>query len=293
MSEPNTELSRYMNGVFSAPRLSREQEHQMFQSWHQQHDLRSRDLLVRSSLRYPVAIAVKYRRYGFPLADLVAEGNLGLAHALDKFNPSLGNRFVTYAAYWIRAYVLGYVIRSWSMVGAGTGPLRSKLFFKLRRERMRMANLLGDSEQMYEALGQRLSMPPDVISAMLHRLDSRDVSLDAQLRQDEPATLLDTLVAPDGDHEHAIMTRQADGHLRETVHAALASLDPRESYIVKHRLMENEEDQLSLAEIGRRLAISRERARQLETRTKTKLRRRIAQLTQESADDALGLGSAA
>jgi RNA polymerase sigma-32 factor len=131
--EADPTISRYIAMVQAFPQLSREEEMDLAKAWSERGDEEAADKLVRAHLRYVVAIALKYRRYGVPLSELIAEGNFGVVHALKKFQPDRGNRFVTYAAYWIRAYVLNYVIRSWSLVGAGSGALRSKMFFRLRR----------------------------------------------------------------------------------------------------------------------------------------------------------------
>lgn len=278
MNEQGSAFASYMNRVQAYPRISREEELELFRRWRTGHDERAKDELVRSHLRYCVIIAQKYRSYGLPVSDLVAEGNFGLAYALTKFDCSRGTRFVTYAAYWIRAYVLSYVLDSWSSVGAGTGALRSRLFFKLRRERSRVMNLVSDAESAGALLAQRFGVSAAQIASMLQRIDTRDVSLDAKLHADGTATLRDALAAPGCDQEESIATTQIDRRVRHIVHQAIDTLDQREQYIVQHRLMQNPEDELSLAEIGRRLNVTRERARQLEQRAKKKLRQRILKL---------------
>jgi RNA polymerase sigma-32 factor len=226
-------------------------------------------------LRYVVATAVKYRRYGVPLDELVAEGNFGLVHALSKFEPERGFRFVTYAAYWIRAYILNYIIRSWSLVGSGSGVLRSKMFFRLRRERVKLANLIGDREAAEEALAEKLGTDREKLTLMLRRLEARDVSLDAKVFDDGNSTLLDTLPGESKPQDEYVYDAETRGELKTWVGSALAKLDERERYIVEQRLMADPEERLSLAEIGRTLGVSRERARQLEARAKNKLKSRL------------------
>src|SRR6187431_2387649 len=201
-------LTFYITAVHSYPLLSREEELELTTRWLDQKDELAREALVRAHLRYVVAIALKYRRYGLPLGELVAEGNFGVVHALQKFDASRGTRFVTYAAYWIRAYTLNHIIRSWSLVGVGSGALRSKMFFKLRRERVRIANLVGDGEHANELLAERLNLPAAKVESMVRRLESRDISLDTRPHSDSSVTLLDSLAATDtsqedlvGDHE--------------------------------------------------------------------------------------------
>jgi RNA polymerase sigma-32 factor len=275
-------LSHYISMVHAYPALSREDEFALTDLWRKNSDLTARDALVRAHLRYVVAIALKYRRYGLPVAELIAEGNFGVVHALAKFDPARGTRFVTYAAYWIRAYILNHIIRSWSLVGVGSGALRSKMFFKLRRERVRITNLVGEGEHADELLAQNLNIPTVKLSAMLRRLETRDVSLDARLYDGSGTTLGDTLPATGVSQEDGVVVSEVFGQVRDVVQSALADLDKRERYIVEKRLMADNEDELSLAEIGRQLGVSRERARQLEARAKRKLKHRIVELGKSS-----------
>lgn len=290
--EFDSELSRYITMVHAAPKLSREEEDHLLERWYSHADLRARDELVSTQLRYVVAIALKYKRYGVPVSELVAEGNFGVVHALKKFEPARGNRFVTYAAYWIRAYILNYIIRSWSLVGVGSGALRSKMFFKLRRERIRVTNLLGEGEAADEALAERLSIPKDKLGGMLRRLEARDVSLDTPLFDDSGATLIDALANTSANQEDKLIESRRGVRVQSLVRDAVKDLDKRERYIVENRMMADAEDEMSLAEIGRRLGVSRERARQLEARAKRKLEARITQLSAESGTS-LELESAA
>ncbi|HEY6724715.1 MAG TPA: sigma-70 family RNA polymerase sigma factor [Polyangiaceae bacterium] len=290
--EFDSELSRYITMVHAAPKLSREEEEHLLERWYSHADIRARDELVSTQLRYVVAIALKYKRYGVPVSELVAEGNFGVVHALKKFEPARGNRFVTYAAYWIRAYILNYIIRSWSLVGVGSGALRSKMFFKLRRERIRVTNLLGEGEAADEALAERLSIPKDKLGGMLRRLEARDVSLDTPLFDDSGATLIDALANTSANQEDKLIESRRGVRVQSLVRDAVKDLDKRERYIVENRMMADAEDEMSLAEIGRRLGVSRERARQLEARAKRKLEARITQLSAESGTS-LELESAA
>jgi RNA polymerase sigma-32 factor len=277
--DTDSALSRYITQVQAYPQLSREEELELTREWQRSQSDRAADRIVRAHLRYVVSIALKYRRYGLPVSELIAEGNFGVVHALRKFEPDRGNRFVTYAAYWIRAYVLNYIIRSWSLVGVGSGALRSKMFFKLRRERVRILNLVGDSEKADQLLAEKFDLTQEQVASMVRRLESRDVSLDSKVYDDSATTLVDTLVAPDSDQESELATTRRRGYLSDSVKAALVGLDTRERYIVERRLMADDADELSLAEIGRRLGVSRERARQLEARAKKKLKLRLTEIS--------------
>jgi RNA polymerase sigma-32 factor len=255
--------------------LDRETELRLATAWKEHQDEAAASRLVQAHMRYVVATAVKYRRYGVPLDELIAEGNFGLVHALRKFEPERGFRFVTYAAYWIRAYILNYIIRSWSLVGSGSGVLRSKMFFRLRRERVKLANLLGDRDAAEEALADKLGTSREQLSNMLRRLESRDVSLDGKVFDDGSTTLLDTLVAKNDGQDQIVYEGETRGEVKAWVRTAMQNLDRRERFIVEQRLMADAEEKLSLAEIGRTLGVSRERARQLEARAKNKLKARL------------------
>jgi RNA polymerase sigma-32 factor len=271
-------LRAYIQRVNAAETLSREEELELFERYRSAGDARAKEALIGAHLRYVVAIALKYRRYRVPLDELVAEGNLGVAYAISKFDPAHGTRFVTYASYWVRAHILNHIIRSFSMVGVGSGALRSKLFFKLRRERARLRNLVADEQQAMQRLAERVGLPEAKVVQMVRRLETRDVSLDATFSDENTATLLDTLVSPGVSQEHELSELESRVEMKRVVDDALARLDERERFIAEHRLMAHGEDELSLAEIGRRLGVSRERARQLENRAKKKLKARIQEL---------------
>lgn len=254
--------------------LDREAELRLIRRYQEQSDAQAGEDLVRENLDNVARIVRQYRHYGVPPSELAAEGNFGLVRALRKFDPKKGVRFMTYAAYWIRAYVLDYVIHSFSLVGSGSVALRSRFFFRLRRERSRIANLLGQGEQADAALAASMGIGGARLDAMLQRLDSRDVSLDVQ-PPGGGQSLSERLPAPD-DPEGQLGELELIGRLRNVVHSAVNDLDARERFIVESRLMADSEEELSLAEIGRRLGVSRERARQIEQRAKKKLRARIA-----------------
>lgn len=275
------------------PKLDRQEEAELCERFKTTGERRAKEQLVRAHLRYVIAIAVKYRRYGLPLSELIAEGNFGIVHALTKFDSARGNRFVTYAAYWIRAYILNYVIHSWSLVGVGSGALRSKMFFKLRRERVRITNLVGEGERADELLAQRFNVSREQIQGMVRRIESRDLSLDAKVFDDAVTTVVETLASTTDDQEESFLITQTSEKTRDVVQTAIQGLDHRERYIVDHRLMADAEDELSLAEIGRRLGVSRERARQLETRAKRKIKLRIMELKADFGDERFGAETAA
>ncbi len=282
MAHYDNTLSRYISRVHAYDQLSRETETDLVRRWREQGDEAARSKIVNAHLRYVVAIALKYRRYGVPVDELISEGNFGVVHALSKFESDRGTRFVTYAAYWIRAYILNHIIRSWSLVGVGSGALLSKMFFKLRRERVKILNRVGEGAEADALLAKSMNLPEAKVVSMVRRLEARDVSLDSKLFDDSSTTLADMLVGGERSQEDDLAATELGDQLRAAVRQAVTVLDKRERYIVERRLMADGEDELSLAEIGRRLGVSRERARQLEARAKRKLKSRIEELSQSS-----------
>ena len=232
-------------------------------------------------MRFVVAVALQYRRYGIPVSELIAEGSLGLMLAVRKFDPERGTRFVTYAGYWIRAYVLDLVVKSASMVGGGSGALRSKLFFRLRRERAQLTNHEQDATRVVEEMAERFHVDPERMSRMLRQIDARDVSLDASTHSESGVTMLETLRDDSRSQEEELAATQWQDGLHNELGVALDTLDRRERYIVEQRMMG--EDDVSLAELGRRLGVSRERARQIEARAKRKLRKQLTQFESNAA----------
>lgn len=272
-----SEETFYLAGARAVPELDREQEAQLVERWQHAGDRNAANVVARAYQRQVVALAMKYRRYGVPVGELIAEGNVGVVKALGKFEPARGVRFGTYASHWVRAQMLAHVVKARSTVSGSDGPLRTQVFFRLRRERARVLNLLGPGEAADRELAQRLGVSSERLKSLLQRLDSRDVSLDAE-SSSEIGTLVDRLPSGD-DQEQAYLAREAELPLQQALGAAVARLDRRERQIVQQHVMAEGDEQRSLAEIARELGISRERARQLETRALRKLRHALEPIT--------------
>ncbi len=266
--QSSASLDRYIQQVRAIPKLTREDEHELAVQCRQGNQ-EAADALVEANLRYVVAIALQYRRYGVALGDLIAEGSVGLVTAVRKFDPDRGTRFVTYAGYWIRAFVLEAVVRSSTMIGAGSGPFRSKLFFRLRRERARLSNLIADPQELIETLAVDFETTPAKMTELLRRLDQREVSLDAPAYHDSDATLVEVLPGSTEPQDDVVARQRRQSGIQMRLAGALSLLDDRERLIVEKRILSD--NSASLASLGRELGVSRERARQLEARAKKKL----------------------
>lgn len=284
--DSNSGFQRYLESIERYEVLDRKRELQLATEYHAGNKA-SGDLLVSANLRYVVKIAIGYRGYGYKLSDLVAEGNVGLLQAIKRFEPERGLRFMTYASYWVRAHILSFVLKSWSVVGVGTGPMQSKLFFRLHREKAKLAARLGEGEDLTPHLAKKFECSEERIRKMTQRIDGRDLSLDAKAYRDSTTTIMDTLAHDGQDQEHRTAANEVTEIVRERVDAAMMKFDERERLIVSERLL-GTGDKRTLAELGKQLGLSRERVRQLEQRVKQKLRRQLSDL---AADQEVALAA--
>jgi RNA polymerase sigma-32 factor len=271
-------LQQYLQAISRFEPLDRETELKLARRYQKKQDAKAAHALVQAHLRFVVKIANGYRGYGIRVADLIEEGNIGLLEAVRRFDPSRNLRFMTYAAYWIRAYILAHVLKQWSLVGVGTGPMQSRLFFRMARERAKITAALGaDAEeaQVVAMLAEKFGTTPERIHDMTGRLDGKDMSLDVAAYRDGDVSALDMLAddAQEGQEDRAARVER-DDLVRQRLWNLTRGLSPREKFILDHRLLCDEPE--TLAEIGRHLSLSRERVRQLEERLKVKLRRALA-----------------
>lgn len=262
----------YVEAVERFPVLSREDELELAARWRAQGDRRAADSLVQGHLRSVVKIAKKYRGYGIYLSDLVAEGNLGLLEAVDRFEPERGLRFFTYARHWVRAFILAHVLKHWSIVDLGTTALQSKMFFRLQSEHSRLMTSLGEGDDSIETrLADKFQTSREQVSANLQRLGRRDASLDAPVL-DGSISFIDTLQNEGIDQESQMASAELSSVVRAAVEEIRPTLDCRERMIMDERLLPADGDGTTLAAIGRQLGLTRERVRQLEAGVKVKLR---------------------
>jgi len=270
-------IDNYMAAVNRHPLLSREEEFTIAKSYKDEGDLNSAHKLVVSNLRFVVKIAHEYRNYGFKTLDLVQEGNIGLMVAVKKFDPDRGYRLISYAVWWIRAQIQGYIQRSWSMVKVGMTSGRRKLFFKLRSEKSKLEQAASPGESVTSAdVAEHLGVSEKDVREMEVVMAGRDFSLDTRLAEDGGATHLDMLEDFEPSQEDNLGTYQEQQILHEKIAEVMESSNDKERYIIEHRLMTDEP--MSLQEIGTQFGVSRERIRQLESRVMGKLKTSLAPL---------------
>jgi RNA polymerase sigma-32 factor len=269
--ERETSLSIYLSQIAKHPVLPVDEERALARRF-RSGDLEAGRKLVTANLRFVVRIANEYRGYGLRVADLIQEGNLGLIKGVEKFDPHREIRLISYAVWWVRAYIQNHIVRSWSLVKVGTTQTQRRLFFSLakaRRELERDGREAAESDRV-QALAEALHARPEEIAEMEGRMSGRDVSLDAPVETDGP---------PRGDLVPS-QEKAADDRVSETeitqllsgrVAKALRQLDPRERFIVQKRVFD--ESPATFQDLGEHFGVSRERARQLELRAFQKLRR--------------------
>jgi len=250
--------------------------------WRDHGDSDAAHRLVTSHLRLVAKMAMKFRGYGLPVADLVSEGNIGLMKAVKKFEPDRGFRLSTYAMWWIRASITEYVLRSWSMVKLGTVAAQKKLFFSLRRTKNKL-NIIDSGELAPEQtalLADALNVTEREVGDMNRRLMARDASLNAPLTQDgEGMEFQDTLVDAKPSPEQSTVDGQELSFRQDLLLAALSQLSDRERDIMTERRLSD--TPMTLEELGVRYGISRERVRQLEVRAFEKVQKSVI----EAAND--------
>jgi RNA polymerase sigma-32 factor len=272
-------LEAYLADIRRIPLLSVEEEQRLARRF-RDGDGRAGHQLVTANLRFVVKVAFEYRAYGLRMPDVIQEGNIGLMRAVQKFDPDKQIRLISYAVWWIRAYIQNHILRSWSLVKLGTTQAQRKLFFSLSRTRRELERASGEPGDLGE-IARSLSVKPSEVEEMMLRLDRRDQSLDVPCGDESGATAGDRLMTEAPSASEALAEAEHRSRLGAGVKAALKRLDPRERFIIEQRIMA--EVPLSLRELGDHFGFSRERARQLELRATEKLRVELAELAAEAA----------
>ena len=265
-----TAVNVYMNDVQRHELLTREEEQELARRWKNERDEAAADELVRRNLRFVVKVAMGYRKYGLPIIDLIQEGNLGLIRAVEKFDPDKGTRLISYAVWWIKAYIQSHIIQSWSLVRVGTTQTQRRLFYKLPRA-LAEGRRDGEGQESWIArVSEELEARPKDVRLMLNALRGRDLSLDVPLDEGGAVTWGDRVEEPGADPEQATAQSEDDAVRSRILQECLQRLSQRERDIMTLRHLGPES--LTLREVGKRLGLSRERVRQLEAQALRKLR---------------------
>ena len=259
-------LSRYLTEIKKFPLLTPEEEFTYAKRWRDHGDRDAAYRLVTSHLRLVAKIAMRYRGYGLPIADIVSEGNVGLMQAVKRFDPDRGVRLATYAMWWIRATIQEYVLRSWSLVKIAANATQKKLFFKLRRAKSAISAIQnGDLRpEQVKLIAERLEVAEREVVDMNRRLQG-DVSLNVPSHdEDEAGQALDWLVEPGPTQETTFAEEQETAYRHQALNGAIAMLNRRERRIFTARWLTDEPP--TLEDLAAEHGISRERVRQIEQR---------------------------
>jgi RNA polymerase sigma-32 factor len=272
---PEENLNDYLRRIRTYPMLEAEEEVDLARAWRDRRDPTAMEKMVTSHLRLVAKIAMGYRGYGLPVGDLIAEGNVGMMQAVNKFDPDRGFRLATYAMWWIRAAIQEYILHSWSLVKMGTTAAQKKLFFNLRKLKAHIGALEeGDlrPEQVSE-IAERLQVSETEVINMNRRLAGADHSLNAPLRDEGEGEWQEYLVDADDDQETLIGDAEELDGRRKLLDAALKGLSQRERHIIIERRMKD--IPATLQNLSDLYGISRERVRQIEVRAFEKLRKTV------------------
>ena len=254
-------LDLYINEINRFALLTKEEEFELAVRLKKYNDMEAAEKLIVSNLRFVVKIAHEYRNYGFKLADLIQEGNIGLIHAVKKFDPYKGYRLISYAVWWIRAYIQNYLIKSWSIVKIGTTQAQRKLFFKLSQAKKQLESISKTKPEFAE-IASSLGVKGSEVAEMDLRMGSRDVSLHEFIGDDGENSHIDFLAFEGENQEVSLIKNEERSLVKQNITAALTTLNERETYIILNRVMADNPE--TLQKIGDKYNITRERARQIE-----------------------------
>ncbi len=274
-------FEQYIDEIMRVPLLSREEEQELALLYRDGGDDEAGKRLVEANLRFVVKMAYSYKHYNVKLIDLVQEGNIGLMKAVEKFNPDRGYRLISYAVWWIKAYMQNYIIRSWSMVKLGTTQMQRQLFFRSQTE-----NDSQEEEAVAETIGEELVDKDGAVfvpaqakrkkaSRELH-VAARDFSLDAVIDAESQLTYLDLLPSDAPQQEEELGRHEVMDEVTNRINSFIEELPEKELFIVQNRLLTDEP--LTLQDIGEKFGVSRERIRQIESGLKERLKKNLSDI---------------
>lgn len=280
----------FVKAAMKAPYLERDEEHGLAVRWKELRDQTALHKLAEAHMRLVISVAMKFRNYGLPVADLIQEGHVGLLEAAARFDPEREVRFSTYATWWIRASVQDYILRNWSIVRGGTSSAQKSLFFNLRRLRAKLSQnpAEGGSQSMFKTIAEAIGVSTSDVEWMNTRLSGGDVSLNAPAMETDaamPSERIDFLVDGKPLADETVGDDIDSDRRSAWLKQALGVLNPRELNIVRERRLRDES--LTLEALGGQLGISKERVRQIETRAMQKLKIALTELA--GADSAYTL----
>ncbi len=278
---PEQGLNRYLSEIRKFPMLAKEEEFMLAKRWQEHEDPEAAEKMVTSHLRLVAKIAMGYRGYGLPMAEVISEGNVGLMQAVKKFDPDKGFRLATYAMWWIRAAIQEYILRSWSLVKLGTTAAQKKLFFNLRRIKGEI-NALDEGDlkpHQVKEIADRLNVTEKEVISMNGRMSGSDASLNVPMGQDGDLEWQDWLADDEPDQATEFANRQEFDARMDLLGEAMTDLNERERHILTERRLSDEPK--TLEDLSQVYNVSRERIRQIEVRAFEKLQKAMRRMAKE------------
>lgn len=266
-------LDSYIVQINRIPLLSQEEEFELAVRYKKHNDINAVQKLITSNLRFVVKVAFEYKSYGIKILDLIQEGNIGLMMAIKKFDPYRGYRFISYAIWWIRAYIKNFIIKNWSLVKIGTTQAQKKLFYKIGKVRKALEDN-QEKEKKYELVANDLAVAKEDIIEMEQRMSARDLSLDAPFDDGQELSHFDLLKETSPNQEEVFGDEEEKRILGKEIRDAMKRLNDKEEYVIINRVMAD--SPLTLQEIGHHLKLSRERVRQIESEALKKLKKEMS-----------------
>ena len=274
-------LSSYMEQIKKFPLLEVKEEYMLAKAWKNQGDVKAAHKLVTSHLRLVAKIASGYRGYGLPISDLISEGNIGMMHAVKRFEPEKGFRLATYAMWWIKASIQEYILRSWSLVKIGTTAAQKKLFFNLKKIKSKISAIEeGDlTPEQVDKISTELSVSKKEVVSMNRRISGSDYSLNAPVTNDGQGEWQDWLEDETQNQEASFAETEEYLIKKNIMNDALQVLSEREKDIICERQLS--ENPLTLEDLSIRYDVSRERIRQIEAKAFEKLQNEMKSKAKE------------
>ncbi len=263
-------LQSYLAQIRNHPVLSREEEYELAMRHRETGDLEAARKLIISNLKFVVRVANEYKNYNVNTMDLIQEGNIGLMKAVRGFDPTKGYRLISYAVWWIRAYIQNHIMKNWSLVKVGTNQSQRKLFYKLRSTKNKIeATGAETGEDIYSEIAKELDVPNNQVIEMDRIMSGKDLSLDANVEGGTERTYVDIL-GDTFDQEKFLEDSQIRPLVAKKIKEALANLKDRERYIIERRILTDSPE--TLEKLSRKFGISRERVRQIEKNALNKIK---------------------
>jgi len=268
-------MSNYLAQIKRFPMLSPEDEYMLAKRWKKRGDLKSAQKLITSHLRLVAKIAMRYKGYGLPVNEIISEGNIGLMHAVKKFDPEKGFKLATYAMWWIKASIQEYILRSWSLVKMGTTSAQKKLFFNLKKIKNQLSiNNTGDLKNEHvEEISKRLKVKKEEVVSMNRRLLGKEKSLNDPIKDEDGTEWQDWLIDNKMDQEIVLSKKQELDHRKNLMSESMGVLNQREKEILTSRRLS--ENVATLDDLSKKHKVSRERIRQIEAKAFEKLQKAI------------------